>query len=70
MYALFEYNYDYYEFEWFCAVSTNKKLLAERYNEMPEDRKLRYPLITIKQRQEFKNAERSHYCIRKVEELK
>ena len=71
MYALFEYNYDYYEFEWLCAVSTNKKLLTERYNEMPEDRKLRYPLITtVKQREEFIGSESSHYFITQVEELK
>ena len=43
LYILIEYTYDYYEFQKEIAVSSSKKRLEEKYNQLKEEEYLNFP---------------------------
>lgn len=63
IYALAEYTYDWYEWEKVEATSFRRERLVELYNSTEQ---YSYPLIDIKDYDNYARQEIFHYCIIEV----
>lgn len=65
LYGLFEYSYDYYEWESLNCVSYSQKSLVDRFHETIGNR---YKLIyTDTEHEELRDGQVTHYMIKEVE---
>lgn len=66
MKGLFNYSYDYYQWEYLICVSENESKLKDKYNEIKDDEEL----ATCEGRhKELASKEIQHYMIEEVEVL-
>lgn len=66
MYGLFNYDYDYYEWETLVCVSKKQKLLIDYYIEMKVNDKI---VWSEQEHSEAQDTKTTHFMIKLVEEL-